>query len=301
MSILVIGGSNIDYLAKSFSPLIPQDSNIGTLHISHGGVGRNVVENLAHLKTQGLTFLTAIGSDTLGQNMKQELLDLGVNVLSPDTHLTSASYIAIQSPDGDMALAISDMQIMDSLTAEWIKQKQNYFDNSELLIFDANLSKETLSFLFSQNPNRPICMDAISVKKAERIIPFLNQLTLFKGNLIEGKHLTGLVEPEDIVKALLEKGTQNVVISTGSGPIYYGYKDNNNYIINHEDTIKADNIVSTTGCGDSLFSGIVYSLSLHKTLQEGILLGRKMSYHTLSTSSAVASDIKEWLDQCSFK
>jgi pseudouridine kinase len=47
--ILVIGGSNIDYLAKSSHPLIMEDSNIGSLKTAFGGVGRNIVENLARL------------------------------------------------------------------------------------------------------------------------------------------------------------------------------------------------------------------------------------------------------------
>ena len=298
MSLLVIGGSNIDFLAKSNNTLIPADSNIGSVRISHGGVGRNVVENLARLGASDLTFVTALGDDTLGQAMHQELLSLGVKVLTPKTHQNSGSYLAIQSPDGDMALAVCDMHIMDELTEDWINAHQSYFDRSDFLVFDSNLSKETLAFLFERNPNRPVCMDAISTKKAERIAPFLDRLFLFKGNILEGEHLTGLKEPQEMVANILNRGCKNVVISSGAGPIYYGYSENNTLVIDQVETLKADAIVSTTGCGDSLFSGIVYSLAQHKSLKEGILLGRKMSYHTLSTNSAVASDMNEWLKHC---
>ena len=40
--ILVLGGSNIDYVATSRKAIVWKDSNIGHIRISYGGVGRNV-------------------------------------------------------------------------------------------------------------------------------------------------------------------------------------------------------------------------------------------------------------------
>ncbi len=47
--ISLIGGANIDILAKSYSPLKDFDSNPGKVNISFGGVGRNIADNLARL------------------------------------------------------------------------------------------------------------------------------------------------------------------------------------------------------------------------------------------------------------
>ena len=60
--IVVIGGSNVDYIAKSDSEFKLKDSNTGILNVSFGGVGRNITENLLRLKND-VTFFTSIGND----------------------------------------------------------------------------------------------------------------------------------------------------------------------------------------------------------------------------------------------
>ena len=72
--LLLIGGSNIDYIGISQNKLISNVSNIGTISISFGGVMRNICENLARLNNN-ITFITAIGKDTLGQELKKQLID----------------------------------------------------------------------------------------------------------------------------------------------------------------------------------------------------------------------------------
>ena len=79
-TLLLIGGSNIDYIATSKDKLIKKVSNIGTVSISFGGVMRNIAENLARLGNK-IDFLTAIGDDANGKAMKDDLESLGINVI----------------------------------------------------------------------------------------------------------------------------------------------------------------------------------------------------------------------------
>ena len=88
--VLVIGGSNIDYAAFSQKKLILGDSNIGKIKTSFGGVGRNLVENLARLGHH-VTFLTAIGNDPQGKQLKEELESLSVRVLTPSYSKNTSS------------------------------------------------------------------------------------------------------------------------------------------------------------------------------------------------------------------
>lgn len=288
--LLVIGGANVDILAKSTAPLRAQDSNIGTIRRYHGGVGRNVAENLARLGLP-VTFLTAFSLDADGCAMREELEKLGVTVLSPATTHASASYVAIESPDGDMALAVADTAIMDDLTDAFIDAQQETFSRAGYLVFDANLSIETLRHLFASNPGRLIAMDAISTEKAHRVTPFLSSLALFKGNLQEGKELAGTSDPHEIISFFLAHGVKNVVISTGSGPIHYGSKD----VMATEVVSPLSTVVSTTGAGDALFAGIVSSLSRGESLAQGVKNGAAIARHTLAFPCAVARDLGEWI------
>ena len=90
--LILIGGSNIDYIGDSRDKLIPGVSNIGTLAVSFGGVMRNVAENLAFLGNY-CPFITAIGEDDLGIKMKKGLANLGMNVYCPKSNLPTSTCL----------------------------------------------------------------------------------------------------------------------------------------------------------------------------------------------------------------
>ena len=45
--VVVIGGANVDMIGTPFTSLSYENSSPGSVRISHGGVGRNIAENLA--------------------------------------------------------------------------------------------------------------------------------------------------------------------------------------------------------------------------------------------------------------
>ena len=70
-SLLLIGGSNIDIKAKANKKIIFQDSNIGDISYSFGGVSRNIAEDLSYLEDT-FTFLTSVGNDINGKKNSRE-------------------------------------------------------------------------------------------------------------------------------------------------------------------------------------------------------------------------------------
>ena len=58
----VIGGANIDIHGRSTQALRSNDSNPGDVHISAGGVARNIAENLARLGAD-TRLISAVGDD----------------------------------------------------------------------------------------------------------------------------------------------------------------------------------------------------------------------------------------------
>ena len=68
--IYVVGGANIDIQGYSNKPLMFQDSNVGKVSYSYGGVARNIAENLA-LLNDDVCFVSAIGQDMFGSTMYQ--------------------------------------------------------------------------------------------------------------------------------------------------------------------------------------------------------------------------------------
>ena len=117
--ITVIGGINIDIEGSPFRPLVMGDSNPGQIRLSFGGVGRNITENVAR-SGGNVAMISVVGDDFMGQSAVRQLSELGVDTSGILTlkGRTSSMYLSLLNHQHDMELAVSDMEILDALTAE---------------------------------------------------------------------------------------------------------------------------------------------------------------------------------------
>ena len=61
----MVGGANVDVIARSHGPFVPGTSNPGSTHSSAGGVGRNIAANLGRLGVPTV-LIAAFGDETSG-------------------------------------------------------------------------------------------------------------------------------------------------------------------------------------------------------------------------------------------
>ncbi len=289
--IILIGGSNIDYMAKSTRKLIEKDSNIGKLSVSFGGVGRNVVENLARIGNK-VTFFTGIGDDALGRSLKEELEKLGVVVYTPALQDVSSSYLSIHDFDGTMKYAICDSRASDNITVDFINENNSDIRNTEYICLETNISQNTIRDLFRCYPDKKWLVEAVSANKVVRVSEYLDRIYLFKGNRYEAKAVinSNTINIKENIEEILKRGTQNVIISAGSSAIYYGNKSGIFKI-----AIEPFNeVVNDTGAGDAMFAGIIDQINIGKSLEEAIKFGNKLALESLKTNKAVSLDVEKY-------
>lgn len=117
--ISIIGGINIDIEGCPFRALQPEDSNPGKISLAYGGVGRNIVENAARLGGD-VAMISIIGDDQMDAVPRRSLQSWAS--MSPISRSlagrSSSMYLSILDEKHDMAMAISDMSIMEALTPE---------------------------------------------------------------------------------------------------------------------------------------------------------------------------------------
>ena len=130
-TLLLIGGSNIDYIATSKEKLQRRVSNIGEVSVSFGGVMRNIAENLTRLGNK-VDFITAIGEDANGKAMKNQLIELGVNVITPKSEYPTGSYVAINDSNHDMVDGICDNRIIKDLNSTFLESQFHQLKLSNL-------------------------------------------------------------------------------------------------------------------------------------------------------------------------
>lgn len=280
MKILVVGGSNIDYIGKSFAPLREYDSNPGTVEISFGGVARNIVENLANLGVE-LTFITAIGNDPLGVKMENQLKEIGVKVIKPDcSSFITASYLAIHDEKGEMEIAICDSTVTKLIDKEFLENYKSLIKESDYVVIDTNLSVETLGYLLTNYPNQKFICDTISTSKASKIKNYLDKIYLLKANEYE----------YDIIKNQPQM-PKHLVVTRGSKNLYY-YHD----LIKEEIKVeKVENIINATGAGDAFLAATIYGVINDYSFLQAFSLGLKASKLTLESEEAVSKNIADIL------
>jgi pseudouridine kinase len=77
--VCVIGGANVDIHGAAYQPLRLRDSNPGSVHVSPGGVARNVAENLSRLGVD-CRLVTAVGKDPHGEMLLAHGRETGIDM-----------------------------------------------------------------------------------------------------------------------------------------------------------------------------------------------------------------------------
>lgn len=221
----VVGAINIDIWGKSSSVLILKDSNPGEISYSFGGVGRNIAHNLC-LMGQKVSMLTAIGDDHWGPQVKKACADIGIDLshafLVPGSR--TGTYLALSGPDGDMAIALSDMAIADAISPDIILKNLDFLNGAKLVVVDGNLPAETIECI-CENVTAPIFADPVSVTKGRKLLPYLHKLHSFKPNSLEAQSLTGMSDPETAARELIRLGVRHAYVSDGSGGLVVAHGD----------------------------------------------------------------------------
>ena len=252
---VVVGGVNMDIGGRAYAPLVAQDSNPGQVRMSLGGVGRNIAHNLSLLGTE-VKLLTAFGDDVSAQKLAASCGELGIDIshaLQVPGAATS-TYLFIAGPDGDMELALSDMDIYRHVTPAYLNARSALLHSAQLIILDTNIPEESIRWL-AENARVPIFADPVSTAKAEK----LGKLHTLKPNRIEAELLSGVaITDEDSLRrcgdALLETGLRRVFISLGGDGVYAADHHGSCHI-----PCLPGKMVNTTGCGDAFMAAIAWA------------------------------------------
>ena len=293
--VTVIGGANIDIHGTSDKALRPNDSNPGTVHVSAGGVGRNIAENLARLGID-CRLITAIGDDHHGQTLMSLSNEAGIDTqyVQEVASAQTSTYLSVIDASGDMKVAIADMQIIEHLTAEKLRPCEAVLHESSLIVLDTNLPDSALAWLANEFGEQTIFVDTVSTTKAPRIKRYLSSVHTLKTSAIEAEALTGLearTEPQlqEVAAQLHAAGVDRVFITRGSRGVFYSTAD-------EQGTIKLEQknrvVRNAGGAGDAFLAGLAYSWLEDRDLETTLRFALAAADLTLSdpaTSSPALS------------
>ena len=274
---VVAGGVNVDIGGRSFAPLVAADSNPGTVSISLGGVGRNIAHNLALLGTD-VHLLSAYADDVNGERVAASCSELGIDLSHALRVLggTTSTYLYLTDEKGEMALAVSDMEICKKITPAYLAAQLPLLQNAQVVVADTNLPEESLQYL-ADNCTAPLFVDPVSTIKAKKLLPILGKVHTLKPNRLEAELLSGVTirtraDLDRAADVLMSKGLHRLFISLGSEGVYAAMGQQRLVLPN-----LPGSMVNTTGCGDAFMAALVWAylegMDLEQTALAGLAAG----------------------------
>ncbi len=257
--VTVVGGVNVDIGGRPEAALVARDSNPGAVHSSLGGVGRNIAHNMALLGLD-TRLLTAFGDDLNAQKLAASCGELGIDISQSPVIPggRTSTYLFINDERGDMALAVSDMEIYRHLTPQALAQRHKLLDASQVVVIDTNIPEESIAWL-AENCAAPLFADPVSTAKAVKLKPVLGKLHTLKPNrleaeLLSGVPITGEASLNKAADALLETGLRRVFISLGAEGVFAADRSGRVQL----PCLSAE-LVNATGCGDAFMAAIAWA------------------------------------------
>ena len=288
--VTVIGGTNIDIKGIASDNLMHYTSNPGKTKVSYGGVAKNIVHNLALLDIP-VSLISAVGRDSHGESIIQELKHAGVNtnyIIQSQTHPTS-TYLAILNEDYNLEMAIADMDVLSDVSPQALAQCEQLLSQSSMVVLDTNIPEDTLKTTldFCHNRHVKVGVEPVSTAKAAKLLPHLSKIHTITPNIHELEILSGtsIRTSKDVRRAALflkAKGVENVFVTMGDEGIYGLTED-------FEGTISPPKvkIADTTGAGDGFMAGLVYGYYHHLSVLHQIQAGLGVAAATLETTNSV--------------
>ena len=148
--VLIVGGSNVDYVGRLEQGIKFGTSSPSKIRKSYGGVARNVAENLGRLGLS-TTLVSVIGDDSHGQELLEYLSTVGVNVENfiKSSKFPTGTYLAALNSEAKLEYAIHDMRVVTEITSQFLRINYSLVKNSSLVFIDGNLQENSIKTIFS--------------------------------------------------------------------------------------------------------------------------------------------------------
>lgn len=293
MSIVVVGASFVDIKGFPNDLYIPDGRNAGWIEYIHGGVARNVVEDIANMELRP-TYVSIVDDTPLGEAVVQKLKKHKVNV---DYVLTRpdgmGTWLAVFDSNGDVAGSISKRPDMMPLLDLLEEKGDEIFAQAKTVVIEVDIDKEIVKKVFqlAEKHNVKICGLVSNMSIAVERRDFLQHFDCFICNQQEA----GLLflddysekSPEEMRDILSEKVARakisSMIVTMGAqGAVYADSKGDKGVCAARNVTVK-----DTTGAGDAFCAGVAAGLTYGKTLAECIDIGSVLAASVITSSENV--------------
>lgn len=293
MGIVVIGTVFVDIKGFPENAYIPNGRNAGHVEYVHGGVARNVVEDIANLELRP-TFVGTVDETPMGKDVVEKLIRHKVNAdhvkIVPNG---MGTWLALFDNHGEVAGSISKRPDTYPLLGILEQNGDEIIKDCDSVILEIDLHKEVVKKIFelTEKYNKKVYALVSNMRIALERRDFLQKLDCFICNEQEA----GLLflddytdtNPEDMRDILAEKinsaNIASMIVTMGGKGAVYADKTGNRGLI----PAKKVDVKDTTGAGDAFCAGAMSGLTYGKTMAEAIQIGTTLAASVITSSDNV--------------
>ena len=293
MGIVVIGAVFVDVKGYPESNFIPAGRNAGRVEHVHGGVGRNVVEDIANCELRP-TFVSLVDESGDGLDVIRKLQNHKVNTdYVWKTRDGMGTWLAVFDNDGDVVASISKRPNLLPIVDILDRHGDEIFSAADSVIVEIDIDKEIVkrTLKLAQKYHKKVYSVVGNMSIALERRDFLKSIDCFVCNIQEA----GLLffddysdrTTEEMVEILSEKVIaaqipSMIVTMGGDGAVYADMHGDKGFC-----PARKVDVIDTTGAGDSFCAGVAVGLTYGKTLQQACDIGSMLAASVIVTTESV--------------
>lgn len=293
MAIVVIGTVFVDIKGFPDDLYIPDGRNAGRVEIVHGGVGRNVAEDIANVELRprfvGMVDDTAEGAEVL-RKLKNHKVDTDYVSVTRDG---MGMWLAVFNNGGDIAGSISKRPTSDALLRTLEEKGDEIFADADSIVLEIDLDKELIKtvFRYAEKYNKKVYAVVANMSIASQRRDFLQSIDCFVCNAQEAgilfvcdfSNMTPEELCEELSRRVVSARIPSMVVTMGSRGAVYADMNGDKGVY----PARKVKVRDTTGAGDAFCAGVAVGLTYGKTMRESVEIGTRLASSVITVSENV--------------
>ena len=293
MGIVVIGATFVDVKGYPLAQYIPGGRNVGRVVQVHGGVGRNVVEDIANVELRP-TFVSVVDdtglSDDVVRNLIRHQVEIRYIARSPEG---LGTWLAVFNNEGDVIASISRRPDLSAVRKVLEERGDEIFRGADSIVVEFDIEEPILKKVLdlAQKHRKEVYTVISNMSIAMKRRDLLQRTAVLVCNeqeagMLFSEDYTG-TDPEDLKEIMVRRarlsGIPRIVVTLGERGAVYADKNGESGVC---PALRVD-VVDTTGAGDAFFAGVAIGLTYGKTVGEACVIGTRLAASVISSRENV--------------
>ena len=293
MGIAVFGAVFVDIKGYPSAQYIPGGRNAGRVVHVHGGVSRNVAEDIGNIELRP-SFISVVDESGIGTDVIENLRKHQVNV----DHIRKVpgglgTWLAIFDNSGDVVASISKRPDISEISSILDEEGDEIFREADSIAVEMDMEVPILKKIFAlaEKYNKEVYGVISNMSIAMERRDLLRNISCIVCNeqeaeLLFSENYAGktMEELKEIIRMRVDQAEiPRMVVTSGSRGAVYAELGGESGICPSATV----SVIDTTGAGDAFFAGVAAGLTYGKTLSEACGIGTRLAASVIATKDSV--------------